>query len=322
MFSFVLLIFAWVIQIWNLGPYVVVMPALGMSCLMSVYMLIKTAPLCNNCKKRPWLIFKRSAICCFAEKVSLRKTVQRTLKTFGVLYIVGGLATMYIVNVIDYGKRAKKYVEDSTRRPSHEKFIAERTAIEKLIQENPQDGKYILQLGWLYYRTGNLRAAGAQYTKAANLDPENPNPDAMLMEAIILGDMGQMLQEEHAYEKLLDLQPENTEALINVGLIYLRNKLADRAVERLDKANKLLLEKVTAEDNKFKLQYKNSEEKIPEDTPELKSMKLHLAISFYHLAVANNLIQETRKSDNCLRMAKRYGMNTDNFLSDVSRFKK
>lgn len=109
---------------------------------------------------------------------------------------------------------------------------------------------------------------------------------------------------------------------MNVGLVYLRNKLADRAVERLDKANKLLVEKVTAEDNKYKLQYKDTDEKIPEDPKELKAMKLHLAISYYHLAVATKLIQEDRKSDKCLRYVKKYGMSTKNFQADVARFKR
>jgi tetratricopeptide (TPR) repeat protein len=322
MFSMVLLVFAWIIQVWTLGSYIIVMPALAVSTFLSFFLFIKNAPLCSSCKKSPWTIFKRSAICCFAEKVSLRKTVQRTLKTFGVLYIVGGLATMYITNIITYGKMAKKYAEEQTRRPSYEKFLKEKKDLEKRIAENPEEPAPRMELGWLYYTTGNVRAAAKEYRKVIDLDPEKPNTNAMLMEAVLLGDMNQMRQEEDAYEKLLDLEPENTEALINVGLVYLRTKLADRAVVKLQKANKLLQEKVTAEDNKHKLQYKDSTDEIPEDPAELKAMKLHLAISYYHLAVASKLIQEDKQSSRALRLAKRYGMKTSNFKADVRRYKR
>jgi len=322
MFSFVLLIFAWIIQVWTLGSYLITLPVLAVATILSFFLFIKNAPLCSSCKKKPWTILKKSAICCFAEKVSLRKTIQRTLKTFGIIYILGGLATMYITTIIHYGKIAKKYAEESTRRPSYEKYLAENKELKKLIAENPDDPQYRLKLGWLYYTVGKRKAAAQQYSKAKNLNIENPNKDAMLMEAIILGDMGQTMQEENAYEKLLDLDPENTEALINVGLVYLKSKLADRAVVRLEKANKLLLEKVTAEDNKFKQQYKNNEEKPPEDPKELKAMKYHLAVSYYHLAVATKLIQEKKTSKRCLKLSKKYGMDTKDFKTDVNRFKR
>ena len=85
------------------------------------------------------------------------------------------------------------------------------------INQNPQDKDAHLELGWLYYQANKLPQAAQEYATVANLDPENPDPEAMLLQAIILGELRKTLQEEKTYEKLLELQPENTEALINIG---------------------------------------------------------------------------------------------------------
>ena len=68
LFSFVVFLFAWVIQVWRYGKYWMALPMFGGAGLIFFLMFLKFAPLCSDCKKRPWGIFSRTAICCFAEK--------------------------------------------------------------------------------------------------------------------------------------------------------------------------------------------------------------------------------------------------------------
>ena len=324
MFSFVVFLFAWVIQVWNYGKYWMALPMFGGAGLIFFIMFLKFAPLCSDCKKRPWGIFSRTAICCFAEKVSLRKAVQRTLKTFAVLYILGGIIAIYIRPIYAYGLVASEYMDKQTRRPSLERFMKKEAELRTRIAANHKDKDAHLELGWLYYQANKLNPAANAYATVSKLDPENPDPEALLLQAIILGEMRKTLQEEKTYEKLLELQPENTEALINIGLVYMRNKLVDRAVEQLEKAKKVLQEMVKREQKKLeRASEDDDDDDVPlKDPPGLVNMKKHLGMCCYHLAVATQLLNQRAKSGQYLNEARRYGVNTSKFSDDVDRFRR
>ncbi len=324
LFSAVVFLFAWIIQVWRYGSYWMALPMFGGASFIFFIMFLKFAPLCSDCKKRPWGIFSRTAICCFAEKVSLRKAVQRTLKTFAVLYIVGGIIAIYIRPISKYGQIATKYLEEQTRRPSLERFMREEKALRLKLAQNPQDKNAQLELGWLYYQANKLTQANQMYSMVAKMDPENPDTEAMLLQAIILGELRKTLQEEKTYERLLELQPENTEALINIGLVYMRNKLVPRAVEQLEKAKKVLLENVKREQKKLeRASEDDDDDDVPlQDPPDLVNLKKHLGMCCYHLAVASQLLNEKAKSGQYLNEARRYGVNTSNFSDAVDRFRR
>ena len=236
---------------------------------------------------------------------------------------MGGIIAIYIRPIYSYGQVATKYLEEQTRRPSLERFIKEENKLQARISKDPNDKDAYLRLGWLYYRANKLNQANKAYQSASQLDPENPDPDVLLLQAIILGELGQSLQEEKTYEKLLELQPDNTEALINIGLVYMKNKLVDRANEKLNKAKDLLLAKVKRQQKKVLRQSKDGEEDAPvKEPPDLVNMKKHLGMAYYHLAVANQLLNEKSKSGRFLNKAKRYGIDTQEFSSDVERFRR
>jgi tetratricopeptide (TPR) repeat protein len=91
-----------------------------------------------------------------------------------------------------------------------------------------------LRLGDAYLQKGNSQQAISEFEAAKNLNPKDPQSNAML--ALALGKAGKSFDSERAYREALALQPEN--ALVKNNLAYL---LAEKG-GNLDDALRLALE--------------------------------------------------------------------------------
>lgn len=318
LFSAVLFVFAYILQAWRYSQYWPFLPLFAGTFVLFTGLFVSKAPLCSSCRRRPWTIFSRTAICCFAEKVSLRRAVTRSLKVIAVLYVLGGVVIIYIRPIWAYGLLATEYAEQKMRRPALERFLREESEIKTRLGADPKNLDARLELGWLYYRANKTPLASAEYAQALKDHPDNPQ--ALLLSAIMLGEMRQSLQEEKTYEKLLELQPENTEALVNLGLVYLRNKLTDRAVEKLDAARVVLEREKKRLERMTKTDESDAAPPPEADVKDLAAIRTHLSMVYYHLAIAMHLKKEVVKSGRYLKWAKDLGLPGDRFRDDVQRF--
>jgi len=314
LFSSVLFCFAYILQVWEYPKYWPFLPGFGVATLFFFVFFLMRAPLCSDCRKRPWSIFHRTAICCFAEKVSLRKAATRTLKVIAIVYILGGVATVFIRPIYAYGIKATHIVEQKMRRPELERFLKEERELKLRLKADASDREARISLGWLYYRAGKTGLATREYAQLIKDNPEDA--EGLVLHAIMLGEMNQTLQEEKTYEKVLELQPENPAALINLGIIYLRSGLYPRAQEKLATARNVLARQVLTQKKKVR----RAEEDDPAARKDLEALTYHLGTCDYHLAIVYKLMKDKTKQQRHLDRAIKAGVSVSQFSKDAARY--
>lgn len=95
--------------------------------------------------------------------------------------------------------------------PSVSEVIA---ALEKKLQENPDDADSWRMLGWSYFETGKFAESATAMKRATTLDPKNPEYWSMLGEALVMASDGQQVPDDaaEAFKKALALDKSDPRA--------------------------------------------------------------------------------------------------------------
>lgn len=132
-------------------------------------------------------------------------------------------------------------------------------AIEKLKRVYQADSYEInFRIGWLYYLAGDLKESASFYNKAIDLKPYAVEPKFGL--AYPISAQGKWDEIITLYNKILEIDPQNTIANYRLGLIYYNRKNHEKADVYLEKVvnlypfdydsiillawNKLMLQKI------------------------------------------------------------------------------
>jgi predicted TPR repeat methyltransferase len=109
--------------------------------------------------------------------------------------------------------------------------------LDYLIQHAPPNALYLDDRGVLYQSVGNFMAAAEYHLRATELDPHH---DGILLNlAIALTHLGQKAHAIQLYHDVLKLNPSNTRALVNLGVLTNERGAFDEAAEFLFKAQNL-----------------------------------------------------------------------------------
>jgi len=107
---------------------------------------------------------------------------------------------------------------------------ADDTSLLKKVEENPNDLNSWIQLGNLYFDTGNNVKAITAYNKALNLDPSNPN--VMTDLGIMYRRNGQLPEAIQSFKKAREIEPGHEMAAFNMGIVFFYDmKNVDGAIE-------------------------------------------------------------------------------------------
>ncbi|WOE76162.1 tetratricopeptide repeat protein [Alterisphingorhabdus coralli] len=87
-------------------------------------------------------------------------------------------------------------------------------ALEKKLQENPDDAEGWRMLGWSFFETSRFAEAATAMKRATNLDPDNAEYHSMLGEALVLAsDAGAIPADARAaFNRALELDPKDPRA--------------------------------------------------------------------------------------------------------------
>ena len=90
-----------------------------------------------------------------------------------------------------------------------------------------------LRLGWLFFLAKNYTAAAAYYQKAVEQRPYAIEPKLGLIKP--LNALGQVEKILGTYERILKIDPQNTQANYWTGVIYLNRKAYDQAARYFER---------------------------------------------------------------------------------------
>ena len=101
-----------------------------------------------------------------------------------------------------------------------------------LIDRNPSDANDYNNRGLIYFQSGNLTLAIADYNKALQLNPHLAG--AYNNRANYYANQGQLEDAIADYDRAIDLNPVHVRAWIHQGLTFRDLKLYERAIENFD----------------------------------------------------------------------------------------
>ena len=104
----------------------------------------------------------------------------------------------------------------------------------KAIQVDEKNSKAYLLLGVTYTSENDYEKAEEQYEEALKFDPENLKTLTFLSDLFIL--QGQLDEAAQTYEKILKIRKDDPQIYINLGVIYSKLNLLDKAEAKLEKA--------------------------------------------------------------------------------------
>ena len=107
--------------------------------------------------------------------------------------------------------------------------------ISNIYDENSYE--HNLRLGWLNYRNGSHSASAKYYKKAIDLSPKSV--EAYTGYVLPLSAMGNNDAVMEAYQEILKINPQNSIALYNVGVMHYFKKDYKNAAGYLEKAQEL-----------------------------------------------------------------------------------
>ena len=95
---------------------------------------------------------------------------------------------------------------------------AEDSALLNKVEENPNDLGSWIQLGNLYFDTGNIEPAINAYTKALEIDPNNANVQTDL--GIMYRRFGKIAEAIKAFNMARTIDPTHQMSLFNKGIVF------------------------------------------------------------------------------------------------------
>ncbi|MBC3941266.1 tetratricopeptide repeat protein [Sphingomonas albertensis] len=112
-------------------------------------------------------------------------------------------------------------------------------ACDRLLADHAEDDRsgVIASRGSAYYRAGDYRRAGVDYTNAIRLDPKDSSSHYNL--GLVHEQIGDRRRAFTDYSAALGIDPENVEALQNRGFIHLDSGRFDQAIADFTEADKL-----------------------------------------------------------------------------------
>lgn len=316
LFSAVLTLFAWILELDLLLAQPHMLWILAVTSLVFLWLFIAAVPLCSNCKRSIWTVFKRSPICCFTEKVSLRKTFGPTLTWVAVFYLASGVCAIYFPQISKGYQRFTTQMKKKMRRPNREFFDAAVRVQRARLAKEPNDAAARKELGYVLYRAFQFEDAAKQYK--AVLAKDESDLEARLFLGITYGAQGLFRLEEEEYKKILKNNPHDVETRVNLGINYLRQKVYKKAFEEFDKT-------VRATDKQIRhlTRLAQSDGVADEEIPKrLASERYRMGVSCYNLAIASALLNDFAARNRWINAAQRAGVDIRSFSAHVERYRK
>jgi tetratricopeptide (TPR) repeat protein len=95
------------------------------------------------------------------------------------------------------------------------------TEAEKIIAQNPKNYQVWVQLANDYFDTDQAQKAITAYSKALELEPNNPsNPNILTDQGVMYRKVGLFDKALANFEKAQQLDPKHLQSLYNVGVVY------------------------------------------------------------------------------------------------------
>ena len=134
---------------------------------------------------------------------------------------------------IDY-PHFRKIARQKAERGNYTEAIAILTC---LIDRHPNDANDYNNRGLIYFQSGELESALADYNKAIQLNPNLAG--AYNNRANYYAERGKLIEAIDDYDRAIDLNPVHVRAWINQGITFRQLGLYDRAIENFDFAVRL-----------------------------------------------------------------------------------
>ncbi len=311
MFGTAVFLIVYLSRVWTLPAYRFLLPGTAAIAAVSFLLFLKTVPLCPRCKLRFWTILKRTPVCCFTEKLTLRKTFVRAMAFVSYLFFAAGLFIMYFPYIYPVGVKLGEYAASKMRKPGYERFLKEKQRLEKEIasaKDEKQANTAKLKLAFLYYEAGMKEHALKLCNETLAKAPDDVN--AAFFKAVLLGEKGEALLEEKLYQEIVEREKDRPEIYINLGLVYLKNKLPSQALKSFTKALKAfdkMLKRCEAAES--------TDERLRED------LRILAGVASYYCAIACKLTGKSREKMKYYEKARNLGHDMGSFSEDVKRYR-
>jgi tetratricopeptide (TPR) repeat protein len=148
---------------------------------------------------------------------------KETLLFVVIALLVGILGTILVMGVVNKNKPAQQPagggVPMGAGSPTdYQTRIAEG---EKIVAQNPKNYQVWLQLGNDYFDTDQPQKAINAYTRALELEPNNPNnPNILTDQGVMYRKMGWFDKAVANFEKASQLDPKHQQSVYNLGVVY------------------------------------------------------------------------------------------------------
>ena len=99
--------------------------------------------------------------------------------------------------------------------------------LEEVLKQDPDSDQLLVELGWLYYRTGNYQKANQVLTRAIAVNKLNPAAHFNL--GLVYRETGLLEKAVQELQRTLELDPDSKYAYYELGMIYFSQEKWDQA---------------------------------------------------------------------------------------------
>ncbi|HEY5975837.1 MAG TPA: tetratricopeptide repeat protein [Geobacteraceae bacterium] len=159
---------------------------------------------------------------------------KETLLFVVIALLVGILGTVLVMGVVNKNKPDQQPAGGGVPMGSGSPtdYQARITEAEKIVAKEPKNYQVWLQLGNDYFDTEQPQKAINAYTKALELEPNNPNnPNILTDQGVMYRKMGWFDKAIANFEKANQLDPKHQQSIYNIGVVYANDlRQPDKAI--------------------------------------------------------------------------------------------
>lgn len=158
-------------------------------------------------------------------KSKTKPITRETVIIAGLICFIAGYAThSLVVSYQNFGEQvpqqqiSQQNFSSGQQSASPAPQQAQDGALLKKVEENPNDLASWIQLGNLYFDTGNYDKAITAYNKAVDIDPENP--DVLTDLGIMYRRTGDLSKAIQSFKKAQEMDPSHQMSAFNMGIVF------------------------------------------------------------------------------------------------------
>ena len=99
--------------------------------------------------------------------------------------------------------------------------------LEQVLKQDPESDQLLVELGWLYYRTGDYQKANQALTRAVSVNKLNPAAHFNL--GLVYRETGLLEKAVQEFQRTLELDPDSRYAYFELGKVYFSQEKWDQA---------------------------------------------------------------------------------------------